>query len=47
VIKRSVPAYASDLELMRVAVQLSGLRSDDQTRHSPRGETTRISRTKR
>jgi phosphotransferase system HPr-like phosphotransfer protein len=45
-IKRSVPAYASDLELMRVAAQLSGLRPDDQTSHSPRGETTRISRNK-
>ena len=30
VIKRSVPAYASDLELMRVAAQLSGLGRDDQ-----------------
>ena len=30
VIKRSVPAYASDLEMMRVAAQLSGLGRDDQ-----------------
>jgi hypothetical protein len=37
-IKRSVPAYASDLELMRVAAQLSGSRPDDQTRRSHRGE---------
>ena len=37
-IKRSVPAYASDLELMRVAAELSGSRSDDQTRRSHRGE---------
>ena len=34
-IERSVPAYASDLELMRVAAQLSGLRPDDQTMRSP------------
>jgi phosphotransferase system HPr-like phosphotransfer protein len=37
-IKRSVPAYASDLELMRVAAQLSGSRPDDQTKRSHRGE---------
>jgi F420-dependent methylenetetrahydromethanopterin dehydrogenase len=37
-IKRSVPAYASDLELMRVAAELSGSRPDDQTRRSHRGE---------
>jgi hypothetical protein len=30
VIKRFVPAYASDLEMMRVAAQLSGLGRDDQ-----------------
>ena len=30
VIKRSVPAYASDLEMMRVAAQLSALGRDDQ-----------------
>ena len=29
-IERSVPAYASDLEMMRVAAQLSGLGRDDQ-----------------
>jgi hypothetical protein len=37
-IKHSVPAYASDFEMMRVAAQLSGLRPDDQTRRSSRGE---------
>jgi hypothetical protein len=37
-IKRSVSAYASDLELMRVAAELSGSRPDDQTRRSHRGE---------
>jgi hypothetical protein len=37
-IKRSVPAYASDLELMRVAAELSGSRPDDQSRRSHRGE---------
>jgi hypothetical protein len=36
-IKRSVPAYASDLEMMCVAAQLSGLRPDDHTRRSHRG----------
>jgi hypothetical protein len=35
-IKRSVSAYASDLELMRVAAELSGSRPDDQTAFSPR-----------
>jgi hypothetical protein len=37
-IKASVPAYASDLELMRVAAHLSGLRRDGQTKRSPRGQ---------
>ena len=41
-IKGSVPAYASDLELMRLAAKLSGSRPDDQTRRSQNpGRATR------